>query len=94
MAADEQTTEQTPGPAESETEPTAAQQEPTRPLLRVVSPHATPEEIAALVAVLTAVGGVEAAAPARRPEWSAPHRGVRRTHPHGPAGWRSSTLPR
>ncbi len=63
------------------------------PLLKIVSPDATPEEIAALVAVFAALGS-GAEPPARRPEWSAHHRKVRSTHPHGPGGWRSSGLPR
>ncbi|MDN4173600.1 acyl-CoA carboxylase subunit epsilon [Nocardioides sp. SOB77] len=82
MAADEQTPDAAP------------EQEPARPLLRVVSPDATPEEVAALVAVLSSMGGAEAPAPKPRPEWGAPHRSVRRTLPHGPGGWRSSALPR
>ena len=65
------------------------------PLLRVITPDTTPEEVAALVAVLSALGSGEAAPPPRRtPEWSAHHRKVRRTLPHGPGGWRSSGLPR
>ncbi|WP_082600203.1 acyl-CoA carboxylase epsilon subunit [Nocardioides sp. Soil777] len=65
------------------------------PLLRVVNPDATPEEVAALVAVLAALGSVGGEPPRRRtPEWSAPHRGVRRTHLSGPGGWRSSGLAR
>ena len=64
------------------------------PFLRVVRGDATPEEVAALVAVLSALQPA-AAPPARRAsEWGAPHRGVRRTLPHGPGGWRSSSLPR
>ncbi|MGN0064903.1 MAG: acyl-CoA carboxylase subunit epsilon [Nocardioides sp.] len=73
---------------------TEATQVPAQPVLRVVNPDATPEEIAALVAVFSALGG-GAPAPARpRPEWNAPHRQVRRTLPHGLGGWRSSALPR
>ena len=69
------------------------------PLLRVVNPDATAEEVAALVAVFAALGSAGGEPPRRRaPEWSAPHRRVRRTHgaghPSGPAGWRSSGLPR
>ena len=64
------------------------------PLLRVVSPHATPEEVAALVAVFASLG-TEGGAPAPRlPEWQAHHRKLRETHRHGPDGWRSSGLPR
>ncbi len=65
-----------------------------QPLLRVVSPHATPEEIAALVAVFAALGGGDDAPPPRRPEWNAPRRLVRTTLPHGPGSWRASGLPR
>ena len=50
--------------------------------------------IAAVVAVLSALGGDEAPPARRRPEWGAPHRGVRRDLPHGAGGWRSSALPR
>ena len=66
-----------------------------RPLLKVVNPDATPEEVAALVAVFSALGSGDAPAPKRRrPEWSAPSRLHRRTPAHGPGGWRSSGLPR
>ena len=66
-----------------------------RPLLRVIRGDATPEEVAALVAVVSALGGAGAEPPRRRtPEWSAHHRKVRVTLPHGPGGWRSSSLPR
>ncbi|GGO75958.1 acyl-CoA carboxylase subunit epsilon [Nocardioides deserti] len=79
---------------DEQTPDATAEQEPTRPLLRVVSPDATPEEVAALVAVLSSMGGGEPPAKRPRPEWSAPHRLVRRTLPHGPGGWRASALPR
>ena len=66
-----------------------------QPLLRVVSPHATAEEIAALVAVFASRGTDEAPAAERRtPEWRAHHRKLRVALPHGPGGWRSSSLPR
>lgn len=65
-----------------------------RPVLRVVNPDATPEEVAALVAVLTAAGGGEPAPPRRTPEWSRPARRLRTTLPHGPGGWRASGLSR
>lgn len=68
--------------------------EESAPLLRVVNADATPEEVAAIVAVLSALGGGEAPAPRRRPEWNAPHRLVRRTLPHGVGAWRSSGMPR
>ncbi len=64
------------------------------PTLRIVNPDATPEEVAAIVAVLAGLGGGDTPAPRRRPEWNAPHRMVRHTPPHGPGGWRASALPR
>lgn len=66
-----------------------------QPVLRIVHGDATPEEVAAIVAVLSAVGGGEPA-PAKRPApaWAAPQRAVRRSLPHGPGGWRASGLPR
>jgi len=69
-------------------------QDPQQPLLRVVSPDATPEEVAALVAVLSALGGAEPEAPRPRSQWASPHRAVRRTLPHGPGAWRASGLQR
>ena len=64
------------------------------PLLKVVNPDATPDEIAALVAVFSSLGGAGKPPPRRAPEWQANHRKVRLTLPHGPGGWRSSGLPR
>lgn len=64
------------------------------PLLRVVGSDATPEEVAALVAVFAALGSGDAPALRRLPEWQSPHRKPRQTLPHGPGGWRASGLPR
>lgn len=65
------------------------------PILRVVNPDATPEEVAALVAVFSALGQPEEDAPKRpRPVWSDPARAVRQTHRSGDGGWRASGLPR
>lgn len=65
------------------------------PLLRIVRGDATPEEVAALVAVLQAKAAGSPAAPApATSEWSAHHRKVRTAFPSGPGGWRSSSLPR
>ena len=64
------------------------------PLLKVVNADATPEEIAALVAVFSALGRAGEDAPKRpRPAWSDPARGVRRTHRTGVGAWRASGLP-
>ncbi|GIM68568.1 acetyl-CoA carboxylase biotin carboxyl carrier protein subunit [Planomonospora venezuelensis] len=64
------------------------------PILRVVNADATAEEIAALVAVFSALGSADGEAPERpRSTWSHPARGVRRTHRHGPGAWRASGLP-
>ncbi len=68
---------------------------PSAPLLRVLTPDTTAEEIAALVAVFSSLGAPSPApsAPARS-EWAAPHRAVRVRYSHGPGGWRASSLPR
>lgn len=75
---------------------------PAAPVLRVVTPDATAEEIAALVAVLASLAADRPVAPRPVPEWSARHRAVRRTVAPtrlptlvgSPGGWRSSGLPR
>ena len=61
------------------------------PLLRIVKGNPTPEEVAALVAVVSALAsapGPEEKVP--RSEWSARHRLVRTMHRHGPGAWRAS----
>jgi Acyl-CoA carboxylase epsilon subunit len=65
-----------------------------RPALRIVNADATPEEIAAVVAVLSALRAPAPAPERPTPEWQEHHRKVRTTLPHGPGGWRSSALPR
>ncbi|MDN3357062.1 acyl-CoA carboxylase subunit epsilon [Actinomadura sp. DC4] len=63
--------------------------------LQVVHGDPTPEEIAALVAVLTARAHA-AAAPEpgrRRSAWSDTARRLRKPLPHGPGAWRTSSLP-
>ena len=63
------------------------------PLLRIVKGDPTPEEVAALVAVVSAMaaGAAEAASKQAKPtpEWSANHRKLRGTHRHGPGAWRA-----
>jgi acyl-CoA carboxylase epsilon subunit len=62
------------------------------PFLRVVRGEPTPEELAALVAVLAA-RSVPAAAPPLRPAWSDPARRLGLTARPGPDAWRRSALP-
>jgi len=71
-------------------------QPPARPLLRVVRGDATPEEIAALVAVLvTRAAEGETSCPARSANnaWSDRSRLLRRQLSPGPGAWRRSALP-
>jgi hypothetical protein len=72
----------------------AAEQTPAPPVLRVVNPDATPEEIAALVAVFSAMGQGEPAPKKPVSEWNSPYRQVRPFYSAGPGGWRSSGLPK
>ncbi len=75
---------------------TGGSEEPAvaQPLLRVVKGDPTPEELAALVAVLGAMGGGGSPAPRRTSTWSAPRRRHREPLRHGAGGWRASGLPR
>jgi hypothetical protein len=75
-----------PGPTEVEPVET--------PLLRIITPDTTPEEVAAIVAVLSALGTGEATRPRPVTEWNSPYRQVRPFYSHGPGGWRSSGLPK
>jgi hypothetical protein len=71
-------------------------QPPGRPLLRVVRGDATPEEIAALVAVLlarSADAGAPGQARSARNSWSDRSRQLRRPLFPGPGAWRRSALP-
>jgi hypothetical protein len=73
-----------------------AQEETTRAPLFLVKGEASPEEVAALTAVLQVVAAAQAPVeePEVTPEWAAHHRKVRGSYPSGPGGWRSSGLPR
>jgi hypothetical protein len=64
-----------------------------RPLLRVVRGDPTPEELAALVAVLAARSAAPAPAPRLRSAWADPARRLGLTHRAGPGAWRRSALP-
>ena len=69
--------------------------EGARPLLRILTPDATPEEIAAIVTVLAALGGGVAPPTVPSPSaWSHPSRQVRESSRPGTGAWRTSGLPR
>jgi hypothetical protein len=65
-----------------------------KPFLQVVKGDATPEEIAALVAVIASMSGTSPAASKPRSSWAHPARGLREVHRHGAGAWRASSLPR
>jgi hypothetical protein len=65
-----------------------------RPPLRLVRGEASDEELAALMAVLSAASaGEEPAPPARRSEWGSRERSLRRSPAPGPGAWRASAWP-
>jgi hypothetical protein len=68
--------------------------QPDTPLLRILTPDTTPEEVAAIVAVFSAMSSGEERPRRRRTEWNSPYRQVRPFYSHGPGGWRSSGLPK
>ncbi|CAN5383484.1 hypothetical protein BH24ACT9_BH24ACT9_17760 [soil metagenome] len=71
------------------------QPEPPPPLLRIVRGKPSVEEIAALVAVLSAAAGARAtAATAPRYAWSARSRFLRAPLSPGPGEWRASAATR
>ncbi len=61
--------------------------------MRVVKGDPSPEELAALVAVLASLGGPAGTEPRHTAAWNAPRRLVRATHRHGAGGWRASGPP-
>jgi hypothetical protein len=69
-----------------------ADDKPTRPALRIVSGNPTPEELAAVTALVTAAssGAPEATPTTLRGGWSDPARLQRRRLIPGPNAWRSS----
>ena len=82
------------GPDQTASDP--ANSESDRPVLRVVRGEPTPEELAALVAVLAARGsgsGQEPSGPVRG-GWGDHGRSMRTSLPHGPGRWRAAALPR
>lgn len=75
------------------TDDPAAESAPQPPLLTVVRGDASPEEVAALVAVIASLSAGEQAAPRRTPEWRVHRRKMRTSYRRGPGGWRASALP-
>lgn len=66
-----------------------------RPHLRVVRGNPTDEEVAALLAVVSALGAQqEPAPPAPRSAWADRRNLVREPLAHGPGAWRASAFPR
>lgn len=61
-----------------------------QPLLKVITPDATPEEVAALVAVFAAIGGDAAAPEKPRSEWASPARRMRPPLAHYRGAWQAS----
>jgi hypothetical protein len=73
--------------------------------LRPVPGDAPPDDLSALVAVLAILATSSNGDPGRterpgpegayypRSQWGSPARMVRKTHPHGPGGWRASAFP-
>ena len=68
---------------------------PGRPALRVIRGDATPEEVAALLAVVTAraAAAVPEPGPRTTAAWSDRGRAVRAPLRPGPGAWRSSAWP-
>ncbi len=75
---------------------TREERESSGPLLRIVSGDPTPDELAALLAVLAArgSGGDASSAAKKRSLWAAHSRQVRPSLGPGRGAWRASTLPR
>jgi len=64
--------------------------EQQQPLLKVITPDATPEEVAAIVAVFAAMGGDAAAPEKPRSEWASPARRMRQPLAHYRGAWQAS----
>ncbi|MFT4084063.1 MAG: acyl-CoA carboxylase epsilon subunit [Nocardioides sp.] len=71
--------------------PTPSNTAGNTPALRVITPNATPEEVAAVVAVLAALDSPAPPRPRARSTWARPR--PRPTLRHGPGAWRASGLP-
>ena len=76
-------------PADPVVEPVEAPA-PAPPMLRVITPDATPEQVAAVVAVFAAMGGGAPAPEKPRSEWASPARRMRGPHVHYRGAWQAS----
>lgn len=63
-----------------------------KPMLQIINADATPEQIAAIVAVFASLGGSAPAPKRPRSLWATPQ--PRLTYAHRLGGWRASGLPR
>jgi hypothetical protein len=84
--------EQAPRPTEEIA--TGTESGEAKPLLKVIDAHATPEEVAAIVTVLSALGGAAPAPKPQRSQWAHPGRRMAPIGASGRGGWRASALPR
>ena len=67
---------------------------PTAPVV-VIHGHAAPEQVCAIIAVLSALSGGEGGGePLRSSLWADHGRAVRTTSTRGPGAWRASSQPR
>jgi len=69
---------------------------PVAPFLHVVSGDPSPEELAALIAVIAARSGTadDASGASAPSAWTDRSRGLRTPLHHGPGAWRASAFPR
>jgi hypothetical protein len=74
----------------TEEESTSVVEPVETPLLKVITPDTTPEEVAAIVAVLAAMGSGAAAPEKPRSEWASPARRMRPPHVHYRGAWQAS----
>ena len=77
-------------------EPAETQVPEAKPVLKVIDAHATPEEIAAIVTLLSALGGGAPAPKPVRSQWAHPGHRMRGTFASIPArgSWKASGFPR
>jgi hypothetical protein len=73
-------------------DPTNEQRAEQKPLLKVIDQHATPEDVAAIVTVFSAMAAPEPPKKKQRSLWATPK--MRTLPAPGPGAWRASALPR